>query len=90
MRRVPKITAAELEKAAMWAVVDAMRSEVLPARPPNSFTVYEYAAKYGLLRKTAEAKLRRDVDLKKLSRVMALVTTTDGRAAPTVCYSPCK
>jgi Fic family protein len=72
-KAVPPITHNEL--LAAWEDLDVIRGSLsMPVdRPPNSFTVAEYAQRYGLLRRTATEQLQKLVNAGKLKHVQCIV-----------------
>ncbi len=53
----------------LWEQLDVVIREVVPPRPPNSFTVREYRAKYGVPRCTAQDQVAKLVDAGKLKKI---------------------
>jgi hypothetical protein len=90
-RRVDRAAVAETRESAKWERVDAMRMEASLVGndvPEGAFHVYEYAARYHVLLKTAEYQLGRLVAAGKLKTGKALRISPKGRRCLMRVYWP--
>ena len=86
-RRLDRRTVAALDCLdAMWAGVDAHKSNVLTVRPKSSFTIAEFAARYGVTKSAARDRLARMVEGGALIKHTCLIQT-GGAMKPTNVYT---
>ena len=52
----------------LWEKLDAAKREIVPERPPGSFTVQDYRTRYGVPRATAQDQLQKLCDSGKVER----------------------
>jgi len=84
-------TAAAIDNMAdVWAELERLRPTVKAVRPPNSFTVSEFARKRGISIKSAQTALTGMEAAKQAVREKCMVVCSDGILRPTYCYSICK
>ena len=86
-RRLDRRTVAALDCLdAMWAGVDAHKSNVLLTRPKNSFTIAEFAARYGVTTSAARDRLARMVEDGTITKYTCLIQS-GGTMRPTNVYT---
>lgn len=82
----PETSKALSDMEALIAVMERARGMatdgVLPAPPPMSFTVPEYARRMGMHRRTAEDQMMRLTKLGQFERARAFGPTSNGRVMP--------